>query len=200
MVLRGIWLSHCFSFSLPLSSSPLSTPKNGYSRKKKFAQVQRHTRNVTKEKLKTLPLFPSEANQVGDHGVLWSGRNWKLPVSSFLTLRPPYSLDIPYPLPHIARCQNCQCSCYMLLPDYMDLYRAEAIPKLWPHKWIQDLSKTWWPNGLLSKSSLHLQCYEKPVFPRWSLPSLYPTYSDNSYGSWSEIHREDLPPTLPPMC
>ena len=74
MVPRRIRLSPCLSFSLPLSFPSLSTPKDGYSLRKKFAQVQRHTKDIIKEKLKKLPLFPPEANQVGDHGcfVQWA--------------------------------------------------------------------------------------------------------------------------------
>lgn len=52
MVLRGIRLSPCLSFSLPLSSSSLSTLKDSYSLRKKFEQVKRHTRDIVKEKLK----------------------------------------------------------------------------------------------------------------------------------------------------
>lgn len=84
MVLRGIRLSPCLSFSLPLSSSSLSTPKDSYSLRKKFAQVQRHTRDIVKEKLKKLPLFPPEAKQVGDHGCFVQWAKLKAPSQELL--------------------------------------------------------------------------------------------------------------------
>ena len=84
MVLRRIQLSPCLSFSLPLSSSSLSTPKDSYSLRKKFAQVQTHTRDIVKEKLKKLPLFPPEANQVGDHGCFVQWARLKAPSQELL--------------------------------------------------------------------------------------------------------------------
>ena len=84
MVPRGIRLSPCISFSLPPSFSSLSTPKDGYSLRKKFAQVQRHTGDIVKEKLKKLPLFPPEANQVGDHGCFEQWAKLKAPSQELL--------------------------------------------------------------------------------------------------------------------
>ena len=84
MVPRGIRLSPCISFSLPPSFSSLSTPKDGYSLRKKFAQVQRHTKDTVKEKLKKLPLFPPEANQVGDHGCFVQWAKLKAPSQELL--------------------------------------------------------------------------------------------------------------------
>ena len=84
MVLRGISLCPFLSFSLTLSSSSLSTPKDSYSLRKKFAQAQRHTGDIVKEKLKKLPLFPPEANQVGDHGCFEQWAKLKAPSQELL--------------------------------------------------------------------------------------------------------------------
>ena len=118
MVLRGIRLFPCLSFSLPLSSSSLSTPKDSYSLRKKFAQVQTHTRDIVKEKLKKLPLFPPEANQVGDHGSL-SFVQWahlKVPSEELLNNQAA-SFPGPYTPPHNPSCQqsaNSAAMCFSL--------------------------------------------------------------------------------------
>ena len=75
MVLRGIRLSPCLSFSLPLSSSSLSTPKDSYSLRKKFAQVQRHTRDIVKEKLKIFHSSHLRLIKLEIMDVLCSGQN-----------------------------------------------------------------------------------------------------------------------------
>ena len=201
MVLRGILLSLCLSFCLPLSSSSLSTLKDCYSLRNKFAQVQRHTRDIVKEKLKKLPLFPPEAKQVGDHGCFVQWAKLKAPSQELLNTQ---ATLLPGPsLPTTTHSQqsksaNTAAMCFCLTtwiptepkpPPSCEL--TSGFKTL-----VKNLVAKWTSVQIVSSSPGLQEAHLSQMISALSAPHTLWSYL------WilSEIHRENLPPTLPPMC